>query len=404
MKVTNIILSILILVLALVSAAFSYFLFEKRDSLVKGWEKLAVAINGASTSMDRTSGTQIAKSLTPAELSHEKYAELDAKLAKLASQTRQIIAERDEMAEALRRIGMAVDVKNLGSDAEFRGVATYRTNVDNVTRGVSKAVQKRDLLCRELAKLAGRTLNITVNPKALAECDQAELGKIVSALNLARNRRRTYESTLRTIGSHANVSSSDFSDSNYSRSAERISAGVAKVRRDVESANNALDNVRRELVGAKAEIRRRQSEIEKLNKRVDDLNYDVNKYKVALGVAKEDAAPIPWRPGSPEVRANTVGEVVKVDNNYGYIAINLGKNTLVTQALGEKSITVNPMIVSGMEMVVARGKLNEGAEFVARVKLDEVGDECTTANIPAGSNRIKVGDIVYFDNNVQQKK
>ena len=129
------------------------------------------------------------------------------------------------------------------------------------------------------------------------------------------------------------------------------------------------------------------------------MNYNVNKYKVALGVAEDKPAPIPWRPGSVEVRANTVGEVVKVDNEYGYIAINLGKNSVVTQKLGEKSITVNPQIARGMEMIVARGKLNDDAEFVARVKLDEVGNECTTANIPAGANKIKVGDIVYFESN-----
>jgi len=397
MKVTNIILSILILVLALASAAFSYFLFEKRDAMVKGWEKMAVAINNASTSMDRTSGTQVAKSLTPAELSHEKYAELDSKLAKLASQTRQIVSERDDMADALRRVGMTAGVSNLGSDADFRGVATYRTNVDTVTRGVSKTMQNRDHLCRELANLARRTLNVSVNPKALASGDRAEFNKIASALNRARTRRQTYERTLRTIGTHANVSASDFSDDNYSRSAERISGGVAKVRREVETANSTLDSVRRELVDAKAEIRRGQAEVAKLNKQVDDLNYNVNKYKVALGVAEDKAAPIPWRPGSAEVRAKTVGEVVKVDPDYGYIAINLGKKTLVTQPLGEKSITVNPMITRGMEMIVARGKLDDNAEFVARVKLDEVGDDCTTANIPAGANKIKVGDIVYFE-------
>ena len=181
------------------------------------------------------------------------------------------------------------------------------------------------------------------------------------------------------------------------RFAERISGGVAKVRREVETANSTLDSVRRELVDAKAEIRRGQAEVAKLNKQVDDLNYNVNKYKVALGIAEDKAAPIPWRPGSAEVRAKTVGEVVKVDPDYGYIAINLGKKTLVTQPLGEKSITVNPMIAHGMEMIVARGKLDDNAEFVARVKLDEVGDDCTTANIPAGANKIKVGDIVYFE-------
>lgn len=399
MKATNIVLSILILVLALASAAFSYFLFEKRDAMIKGWEKMAVAINNASTAMDRTSGTQIAKSLTPAELSHEKYAELDGKLAKLAGQTKQIVAERDDMADALRRVGTTAGVKNLGSDADFRGVATYRTNVDNVTRGVSKTIQIRDMICRELANLARRNLNVSIDAKSLAAGDRAELGKIASALNRARNRRQTYENTLRTIGSHANVSAGDFSDDNYSSSAASISSGVAKVRRDIETANATLDNVRRELVGAKAEIRRNQSKIAELNKQVDNLNYNVNKYKVALGVAEDKPAPIPWRPGSVEVRANTVGEVVKVDGEYGYIAINLGKNTVVTQKLGEKSITVNPQIARGMEMIVARGKLNEDAEFVARVKLDEVGDECTTANIPAGANKIKVGDIVYFESN-----
>ena len=135
--------------MALASAAFSYFLFEKRDSMIKGWEKMATAINGASVSMDRTSGTQIAKSLTPAELSHEKYSELDSKLAKLASQTKQIVAERDDMADALRRVGLTARVKNLGSDAEFRGVATYRANVDNVTSGVSRTKKQIKILTRQ---------------------------------------------------------------------------------------------------------------------------------------------------------------------------------------------------------------------------------------------------------------
>ena len=68
MKATNIVLSILILLLALASAVFSYFLFEKRDSMIKGWEKMATTINSASVSMDKTSGTQIARELTAAEL------------------------------------------------------------------------------------------------------------------------------------------------------------------------------------------------------------------------------------------------------------------------------------------------------------------------------------------------
>ena len=403
MKATNIVLSILILLLALASAVFSYFLFEKRDSMIKGWEKMATTINSASSSMDKTSGTQVAKELTAAELSHEKYDELDSKLRKLVDQTRKIIAERDDMADALRRVGMNVGVKKLGSEADFRGVATYRTNVDNVASGVSRAMQNRDMVYRELATLANRTLNISIDPKALAEGSKSELMKIADAMNGAKTRRQTYERELRTIGDYANVSANDFSNSNYNRSVQKISQGVNTLRRNAEEAASELDKSRRELASAKSDIRSCETKIEQLNKQIDDLNYDIGKYKVALGVAKEKETPIPWRPGSPEVRANTVGEVVKVDSEYGYIAINLGRKTLVTQPLGEKSITVNPMIDRGMELIVARGKLASDAAFVARIKLDEVGDECSTANIPPTANKIKVGDIVFFDREQQQK-
>ena len=49
-----------------------------------------------------------------------------------------------------------------------------------------------------------------------------------------------------------------------------------------------------------------------------------------------------------------------------------------------------------MSLVVARGDLAEKSEFIARVVLDEVGDNCSTANIAPGAQSIKVGDIVYW--------
>ena len=264
-------------------------------------------------------------------------------------------------------------------------------------------MQNRDMVYRELASLANRTLDISVDTKALAEGSKSELMKIADAMNKAKTRRQTYERELRNIGECANVKVSDFSSSNYASSVDKISSGVNKLRQSADDAVAALDTARRELVTAKTEIRTCETKIEQLNKQIDDLNYNIDKYKVALGVAKEEVTPIPWRPGSPEVRANTVGEVIKVDAEYGYIAINLGRKTLVTQPLGEKSITVNPMIDRGMELIVARGKLASDAAFVARIKLDEVGDECSTANIPATASKIKVGDIVFFDRDQQQK-
>ena len=68
MKIANLVLSILILVLALVCTVFSFFLFEKRTSLVEGWEKMAAGIAGASSTM-----TQSGSTVSQNDLAHKDY-------------------------------------------------------------------------------------------------------------------------------------------------------------------------------------------------------------------------------------------------------------------------------------------------------------------------------------------
>lgn len=69
MKVLNIVLSIVILILAAVSAVAAYMLWEKRTQMTDGWSKMAAAINKASAAIDRDSGTRIASDLSVASLS-----------------------------------------------------------------------------------------------------------------------------------------------------------------------------------------------------------------------------------------------------------------------------------------------------------------------------------------------
>ena len=397
MKVANIILSILILIMALASAAFSYFLFEKRDVFVNGWGKMATAIHNTSKTLDSHSGTKIAAKLTPEELAHEKYADLDSKLQMLTNQTRKVVAERDELADALRRIGSQVGVKPLGSEEAFRAVGSYAANKDAVVRGVSDSLARRDAVYKSLAAIARQDLKVTLSTATLTSQGVSGLDPLKKALAQVKARRDTYEGHLRTIGSQAGVSRSDFSESAYAESTRGIRDGVKKIRTDLENTSSTLDNTRRELLAAKEEVAKRDEAIAGLNKKIGDLNYTINGLKKTLGIA-EPETPVLWKPGSKEVRAKVVGEVVKVNRDYGYIAINLGKNTLVQQPVtADKNFEVNPEIKSGMTMIIARGSLDDDAAFVTRITLDEVGDDCSTANIPAGANAIKVGDFVYFD-------
>ena len=81
MKLLNIFLSILILLLAAAVAVFSFFLYEKRDKMIDGWGKMADAVNKAAVSLDKGSGTEVAKELSPEELAHDKYDDLAKKTA-----------------------------------------------------------------------------------------------------------------------------------------------------------------------------------------------------------------------------------------------------------------------------------------------------------------------------------
>ena len=74
MKILNVVLSILILLLAIAAAVFSYLLFEKRETMTKGWEQMSLSINKAASAIDSSSGTSVASSVNKASLDHKKFA------------------------------------------------------------------------------------------------------------------------------------------------------------------------------------------------------------------------------------------------------------------------------------------------------------------------------------------
>ena len=95
MKIANIVLSVLVLLAAAVSAVFSYFLYEKRVTFVTGWEQLTSAIYDTAANLDRNSGTKVAQELTADKLAHKNYDEaaMNSSLGKLRAQSKNIVSE-----------------------------------------------------------------------------------------------------------------------------------------------------------------------------------------------------------------------------------------------------------------------------------------------------------------------
>ena len=104
-----------------------------------------------------------------------------------------------------------------------------------------------------------------------------------------------------------------------------------------------------------------------------------------------------WIAGSDDARAQMKGSVKSVNNDYGYVVIDLGKKSTVAQNIGKKVFQIGLNLESGLELNVVRGK-----EYIATVTIDQVGENELTASIPAEKvDKIKAGDSVIWKKSVK---
>ena len=398
MKIANIVLSILILLLAAASAAFSYFLFEKRSQFVDGWGKMATAINKAAVELDKGSGRPaLAGELTTSTLSHQQYATLDGKLDKLADLSRQIVNTRNSLADALRSVGRKVAMRNLPDAAAMRGVDSHVSGKNAVVSAVNTAIDNRDAMFSAFASFSRNSLGQNVSVDRMRSGDVAVLNPLKTRVSSLNSRNSAYQNALINIGRRVHAGSFNTSESGYRTSANKVVSAVNDL-------NNRCNQAQRALTAANNTIKRHERTIASLGKTIanyknvviPERDRQIFSYKRALGLSTADKGEKNWEDGSAEARSRMQGKVVEVHEKYGYIAVDLGKGTAVFQESGNLKREVNCNITKGLNLVVARGSLDGKSDFIARVVVDEVGDFCSTANIAPGAKQIKVGDIVYW--------
>ena len=105
MKIVNIVLSALILVLALVCTVFSFFLFQKRTEMVKGWETMAASISTASTNL----GRPVAKEALDFKTADPN--QMTATTNTLVSESKKVFDQRNGLAADLQVVAKTVRMK-----------------------------------------------------------------------------------------------------------------------------------------------------------------------------------------------------------------------------------------------------------------------------------------------------
>jgi hypothetical protein len=161
MRKFNIVACIIVLLLAVISGVFSFFLYQKRTQFVDGWSQMANTIHQSAKEIDSEGETKFASRLTPEVLSHEKYEketfassvgellkqsnafvdqykkmtkkyeDMVIMQAKTQAELDKVIGQRKNMASAFVAIGKKLGM-NVGSEAQFNDPATYAAQVNGV--------------------------------------------------------------------------------------------------------------------------------------------------------------------------------------------------------------------------------------------------------------------------------
>lgn len=405
MKILNIILCVFILLLAAASAAASYMLYEKRVQLVNGWGKMATAINQTAVKLEEKSGRKVSKDLSAEELSHIKYAELDAKLEKLKTLAADLIRQRNAMAASLREIGMSAEVANLPSEAQLLDFTTSNSSARQIVSGVNQLRARRNLLANLISNSA-RRVNVSLATKDLTNGDaRAAVRKFDDRVSGIQAQFTAYRNTLSGISEIAGGSAVRMTDANYAQELAKVTRSVTALR---EQYSKAMENAKREQskrLQSENAVKARDGQIKTLRLNIASKEDEISQYRRALGMDTRSFTP--WKSGSPECRRAVRGKVVAVNEKFGYIGIDLGSDTLVRQPIGGKSVAVNPEIQSGMTMFITRNADNpDKVEYIGKVKLTTVDTDTSIAEAVelAPDRKIRVGDAVFMEEGITVNK
>jgi hypothetical protein len=397
MKVLNLILSVLILLLAAVSAASSYLLFVKRGQMVKGWEKMATAINQTAAELDKGSGTKVAGELSADALSHANYDSLDPKLTKLREQAKVLVAQRDSLADAVRKVATIIEMNNIPELEAYSEVAKYSTSKEDTLSSALDFKNRRDGMIKNIVDSAKKA-GVTLDAAALKGAGSAtEFKKFADKVDGIRGQFTAYQNSMRNIAKIAGASAPVFDDNSYAASLSKIDAAVRELKSSYDNALSQVEAGKRELAQAADTIKQRDGQIGTMESTIKAKDSEISQYRKALGIGDNEEFK-PWQPGSEESRRAVRGKVVELNEKFGFLAVDLGKNSVVIQQVGNRTSEVNPEIANGMEMYVARYMDTSDVQYVARIRLTNVDADCSIAETfeLAPDQKIKVGDAVFF--------
>ncbi len=404
MGILNRILCVLILLAAIGAAVLSYFLFEKRQQMLKGWEQMAVIINQTSAVLDEKSGTKVAEKLKKDNLDHKlPLAELQTALNNLKEQAKKVASQRNSLASTLVSVAGTLDVSQ-GDEVALMNVDKSASSQDALKSAAAQIKTRNEAILNNFVS-AGTLVGIQSSPDAIkGDTGSGLLSGITGEVQKRDNKIASLKGGMVNIAGTVGVGvgASAFDEGRYIGTIAGIVSGVkaqkAKLNETVGALRTAQNNIRT-LNSSVNQLRNQVAENQKTiavkQKQIDDLYHQLNPTN-----DKEIHEKIFGKIKPASLYALVRGQVKRVDDKWGFVVVDLGTFYNVKETIAGKQFNTLVPIQPGKVMTVVRGLETDKPQYVAKVVLSEVQHNYTIANVDLSSakSEVRPGDVVIFLN------
>lgn len=402
MGTVNKIVSIVILVLTIGAAAMSFLLCKKREVLVSGWDKMAGCINQTASSLDLNSGTKTAGKLQKTNLAHTNYEKLDSFLTELPKQAKEVITQRDSMAEAMKEVASTLELE---VDAEgLKTVNGYNEGKTKIIDIAKKSKTRNDSLMQGVVTSC-QQVGVKTNVAELKDFTKSgePIAKFNTQVKKIMTRVSSYENHLGQLASAIGASAPSLAGDDFETSLKDTVNAAQTLMNNFEQTKKDLANEKDRTKTTEAKLEEREQKIVSLEKNINNQTLAIadlkNKIKQLSGGSDSSKSDITiLENGDPRLLKYLKGKVVEMNDKWDFVVIDLGKVSKVKQQVGKKEIDNEVTLPANSEMVVARN-LGADNQFVGKIRIIKVNDNCALANVlpsPKGKSSVQVGDTVFF--------
>ncbi|MBR2357948.1 MAG: hypothetical protein IKA65_07995 [Lentisphaeria bacterium] len=412
MKGFNVFLAVVIFLLAAASAVFSYFLFEKRESLVKGHGYFAEQLSKSIVTLEEKTGETLSGAINTGSLKHENTPEsVNELLNKYNQHVTDVVNARNTLANTLSSLSRTLE---MGGKTIPASSFTQLKQHSNATRSLqahtASYVARNNAILSKLER-SGRNLGtkkLTVNN--LKSGQYANFYKeLDDRISFWDTRNRVYVNEVGQIASALKGKRPNSTESGYAAGLKELVTHARDVERQRVTYLANWKNEERKVKARDAQIATLKSTVAKRDATIKSKDLDIKRLERMLGIIPGKRA---IKDGSKEalelVKTQQKGKIMEVDDKFGFVVISLGRKTLVQDfyeykpekdsVKKTKYWDVNPMFEEGMILTIARNMPSGEAEYINKVKIVRLDDNCSIAE-PVDKKtgkRMRVGDLVYL--------